>query len=109
MPVLLSQAGLLSKVCSHDPPMVHMDFMHITIGSLTGRNGFGVKVYFIADVTGKPVGYGTWKNSEINNNGMFASGKDCGAYIGSCRFSWFSMIAVTNFHDIMCCRVFTSQ
>lgn len=57
--------------------------MFMNIGSLTGRNGLGVKVYFFANVTsGKPVGYGTWENSVINNNATFAAGKDCGAYIG---------------------------
>ena len=55
----------------------------IHIGSLTGRNGFGVKVYFSANVTGKSIGYGTWENSVINDNATSASGKDCGAYIGS--------------------------
>ena len=54
-----------------------------TIGPLTGRNGFGVKVYFFATVTtGKPVGYGTWENSVINGESTSASGKNCGAYIG---------------------------
>lgn len=57
------------------------------IGSLTGRNGFGVKVYFFANVTGKPVGYGTWENSVINSNATYTSGKDCGAYIGSVNLS----------------------
>ena len=54
----------------------------LIIGSLTGRNGFGVRVYFFARITEKPVGYGTWENSVLNSNATAASGKDCGAYIG---------------------------
>ena len=53
------------------------------IGTLTGRNGFGVKVYFVANVTGKTVDHGTWDNSVIHSNTTFASGKNCGAYLGS--------------------------
>ena len=55
----------------------------IYTGSLTSRNRFGVKVYFFANVTGKPIGHGTWENSVINGNATSAFGNDCGAYIGS--------------------------
>ena len=57
-------------------------FVWLVSGSLTGRNGIGVKVYFIAEFLQTPIGYGTWEGGNVHTGQRSASGNECGAFVG---------------------------
>lgn len=56
--------------------------IHTSIGSLTGRNGVGVKVYFVAKVLQQVSSHGTWEHDSRKQDGDHASGPSCGAFLG---------------------------
>lgn len=53
-----------------------------SVGSLTGRNGKGVYVYFVANFSKEPVSLGTWSDGHLSLN-VSAAGKHCGAFAGN--------------------------
>ena len=61
------------------------------IGSLTGRNGVGVKVYFVAKVLQQVSGHGTWLSTTLHQNSDSTTGPVCGAFLGLCPCNVLNM------------------
>jgi len=51
-------------------------------GSLTGRNGVGVRAYFAIRFPQPPIAFGTWEGEELNWHSREAAGSSCGAFVG---------------------------
>lgn len=54
----------------------------INIGSLTGRNGKGIYVYFVANFSEEFISFGTWSDGHLSIKSVSAVGKRCGAFAG---------------------------
>ena len=62
--------------------MVCVYYTVYCVGSLTGRNGKGVYVYFVANFSKEPVSFGTWSDGHLSPNASVV-GKHCGAFAGN--------------------------
>ena len=54
----------------------------LTVGSLTGRNGKGIYVYFVANFSEELISFGTWNDGHLSIKSVFTVGKRCGAFAG---------------------------
>ena len=54
----------------------------INIGSLTGRNGKGIYVYFVANFSEELISFGTWSDGHLSIKSVSTVGKRCGAFAG---------------------------
>ena len=53
------------------------------VGSLTGRNGKGIYVYFVANFSEELISFGTWNDGHLSIKSVFTVGKRCGAFAGN--------------------------
>jgi len=53
------------------------------LGALTGRNGRGINVYFVANFSDKIISVGTWNDGDVNMNTVSTTGARCGAFAGN--------------------------
>lgn len=68
-----------------------MLFDHI-IGSMTGRNGRGIYVYFVANFSEAPISFGTWNDDYVALRSVTTAGKHCGAFAGKInKFLWLPL------------------
>ena len=71
----------------------------VALGAMTGRNGRGINVYFVANFSDKIISVGTWNNSDVNVNTVSATGTHCGAFAGNYILDQLIAIYLT-FHRI---------
>ena len=64
---------------AHSTPLVSLG-----TGTLTGRNGRGIVVYFVATFDQHPASYGVWENGRLKPGqaGVQAGGSTAAAYYG---------------------------
>ena len=62
----------------------HHAYTHVVwfVGSLTGRNGRGVYVYFVANFSEQLASHGTWNDGHVNLKSVTTTGRQCGAFAG---------------------------
>ena len=69
------------KLCVH----TYVFLFSFIVGSLTGRNGRGVYVYFVANFSEVLISFGTWNDAHLSLESVFCSWK---ALWGLC---WLSL------------------
>jgi len=55
----------------------------VVLGALTGRNGRGVNVYFVANFSDRIISVGTWNDGDVKMNTVSMIGVQCGAFAGN--------------------------
>ena len=78
-------------------PMRYVSLLSFIVGSLTGRNGRGVYIYFVAKFSEELGSFGTWNDAHLSLESVSAVGKHCGGYAGKV------LTIVTAFYQMPCC------
>lgn len=74
----ISGWSLIKGSPSHSSCNVPYDYT----GSLTGRNGVGVKFYYVIKVLEEVIRFGIWEDGVVVDSKRSTFGSECGAFAG---------------------------
>ena len=79
---------------------MHSYVYYFSVGSMTGRNGKGINVYFVANFTEELISFGTWNDGHLDLGSVYTAGKECGAFAGEVFLLIIAFLSIPIFYRV---------